>query len=131
MSKLISYKDLIYWQRSMDLVVAVYELTSKFPKSEIFGLTSQMKRCSISIPSNIAEGRRRGSRKEYRHFLVIAYASGAELETQIEIAKRLRLSQLLDFDQVDNLLDEIMRMLNKTLSTLRTQEPKNPQPNNV
>ena len=120
MSKLISYKDLIYWQRSMDLVVAIYKLTNKFPKSEIFGLTSQMRRCSISIPSNIAEGRRRGSRKEYRHFLVIAYASGAEPETQIEIAKKLQFGQSLDFDQSDNLLSEIMRMLNKTLSTLRT-----------
>ncbi|MBI3290691.1 four helix bundle protein [Candidatus Falkowbacteria bacterium] len=120
MPKSYSYQDLLYWQRSMDLVIAIYELTNEFPKSEIYGLASQMKRASISIPSNIAGGRRRGSRKEYHKFLIIAYASGAELETQIEIAKRLPLGQGLNFNQVDNLLNEVMRMLNKTLATLRT-----------
>lgn len=65
----------------MDLVVALYKMTEKLPKSEMFGLTSQMRRSVVSIPSNIAEGRRRGSRKDYRKFLIIAYASGAELET--------------------------------------------------
>ena len=88
-NKINTYRDLIVWQKSMDLVVEIYKLTKNFPKSEIYGLTSQMKRCAVSIPSNIAEGRRRGSRKDYRHFLIIAYGSGAELETQIEIVKRL------------------------------------------
>jgi len=108
-----SHKDLIVWQKSMDLVVRVYALTKSFPKEEIYGLTSQMKRAVISIPSNIAEGRRRGSRKDYHHFLVIAYGSGAELETQIEIAKRLPFGQSLNYTQVDSLLNEVMRMLNK------------------
>jgi len=80
-----SYKDLIVWQRSMELVIAVYFLTEKYPKSELYGLVSQMRRAAVSIPSNIAEGRRRGSKKEFRQFLIIAYSSGAELETQIEI----------------------------------------------
>ncbi len=117
-NKINSYKDLIVWQKSMDLVVEIYKLTEYFPKSEIYGLTSQMKRCVVSIPSNIAEGRRRGSRKDYRHFLIIAYGSGAELETQIEIVKRLQFNKNLDFIKADNLLNEIMRMLNKMLSML-------------
>lgn len=121
MNKLIqTYKDLIVWQRAMDLVKAVYDLTEKFPKSELYSLTSQMRRCAISIPSNIAEGRRRGSKKDYRQFLVIAYGSGAELETQIEIAKRLSFSKKLDYAKVDQPLLETMKMLNKMLSTLRS-----------
>ena len=114
-----TYKDLIVWQKSMDLVVEVYKLTEFFPKSEIYGLTSQIRRCAVSIPSNVAEGRRRGSKKDYRHFLIIAYGSGAELETQIEIAKRLQFNKNSDFIKVDSLLNEIMRMLNKMLSTLK------------
>ena len=120
MKKIFTYKDLIVWQRSMELVVEVYKLTSKFPKSEIYGLTSQMRRCAVSIPSNIAEGRRRGSKKDYRQFLIIAYSSGAELETQTEIARRLSLAENSDFAQVDNLLNEVMRMLNKILSVLKS-----------
>lgn len=104
----------------MDIVVEIYKLTECFPKSEIYGLTSQMKRCAVSIPSNIAEGRRRGSRKDYRHFLIIAYGSGAELETQVEIAKRLKFNKNLDFTKVNNLLNEVMRMLNKMLSVLKS-----------
>lgn len=84
-----SYKGLIVWQKSMDLVTKVYRLTESFPREEMYGLTSQVRRAAISIPSNIAEGRLRSSRKEFRNFLFTAYASGAELETQIEIAKRL------------------------------------------
>ena len=119
-NKINSYKDLIVWQKSMDLVVEIYKLTEYFPKSEIYGLTSQMRRCTISIPSNIAEGRRRGSKKDYRHFLIIAYGSGAELETQLEITKRLPFSKNIDFVKADGLLNEVMRMLNKMLSMLAT-----------
>ena len=84
-----SHKDLIVWQRSLELVTAVYELTELFPKTELYGLASQMRISAVSIPSNIAEGKRRGSRKDFRHFLLNSFGSGAELETQIEIAKRL------------------------------------------
>lgn len=115
-----SYKDLIVWQKSMDLVTAVYELTVQFPQSELFGLVPQMKRCAISIPSNIAEGRRRGSKKDYRQFLIIAFGSGAELETQIEIAKRLPFSNNLDYSTVDILLNEVMKMLNAMTASLRS-----------
>ncbi|MFA6533846.1 MAG: four helix bundle protein [Patescibacteria group bacterium] len=114
-----TYKDLIVWQKAMDLVVAIYELTEKYPKTELYGLTSQTKRSAVSVPSNIAEGRRRGTQKDYRQFLIIAYASGAELETQVEIAKRLPFSQGLNFSKVDGLLDEVMRMLNKMTTILK------------
>ena len=107
-----TYKDLIVWQKSMELVVNLYELTEKFPKSEMYGLISQMRRAAVSIPSNIAEGRRRGGEKEYRQFLLIAFGSGAELETQIEIVKRLPFGKQLDYNKNDSLLDEVMKMLN-------------------
>lgn len=110
--KVNSYKDLIVWQKSMDLVVYIYEVTEQFPKSEMYGLTSQMRRSAVSIPPNIAEGRRRGGYKEYHHFLQTAYASGAELETQIEIAKRLPFGKNLNYEKADQLLNEVMRMLN-------------------
>ena len=123
-----SYKDLIVWQKSIELVLAVYELTEQFPKSEIYGLTSQMRRASVSISSNIAEGKMRGSRKEYRHFLLNAIGSGAELETQIEIAKRLPFSQHLNFSKVNPLLEEIMKMLNVLIQKLNSSEPNTYNP---
>ena len=120
MAQINTYKDLIVWQRSMELVVATYNLTENFPRTEQYGLSSQMRRSVISIPSNIAEGRRRGSRRDYHHFLIIAYGSGAELETQTEIAKRLPFGKSLDYLKIDQLLEEVMKMLNKILSNLRT-----------
>ena len=115
-----SYKDLIVWQKSVQLVVEVYVLTDCFPKFEIYGLTSQMRRAAISIPSNIAEGRRRSSRKEFRHFLTNSFGSGAELETQVEIAKLLSFSKNLDYGKLDSLLEEVRKMLNKMISNLNS-----------
>lgn len=114
-----TYKDLIVWQKAMDLVVAVYALTENYPKSEMYGLTSQIRRSAVSIPSNIAEGRRRSSKKDFCHFLVISFGSGSELETQLEITKRLPFGKNLDFSTPDKLLDEVMRMLNKMISSLQ------------
>ncbi len=114
-----TYKDLIVWQKGMDLVTEIYNLTEQFPRSEIYGLTSQIRRAAVSIPSNIAEGRRRGTRKDFRQFLLISFGSGAELETQIEICKRLAFGRDLDYNKVDSLLDEIMRILNKLTNELR------------
>ncbi len=119
--KVQSYKDLIVWQKAMNLVVEIYAITEKFPQQELYVLTSQMRRAAISIPSNIAEGRRRGTRKDYRQFLLIAYGSGSELETQIEIAKRLSLGKGVDFSQADLHLDEVMRMLNVMVGKLGSQ----------
>lgn len=106
------YKDLMVWQKTMDLVVAVYELTEQFPREELYELTSQIRRCAVSMPSNIAEGSKRGTKKDFGHFLNIAFGSGAELETQIEIAKRLPFGKNLDYSKVDELLEESMKMLN-------------------
>ena len=77
--------------------MSVYNLTEQYPKSELYGLVSQTRRAAVSIPSNIAEGRMRGGKKEFCQFLLIAYASGGELETQLELARRLSLGKALDF----------------------------------
>lgn len=113
-----SYRDLIVWQKAVDLVIAIYEVTEQYPRKHLYGLAAHTEKTAVSIPSNIAEGRRRGTRKDYRHFIIIAYGSGAELETQIEIAKRLPFGKSIDFTKVDSLLDEVMRMLNKMSTSL-------------
>ena len=123
-SKIYSYKDLVVWQRAMELVVAIYELTEKYPHAELYGLVSQMRRSAVSIPSNIAEGRRRGGRKEFHQFLLIAYVSGAELETQIEISRRLSFGEKLNYTEVTRCLDEVMRMLNKMTASLKSYKLK-------
>ena len=102
----------------MELVKAVYRLTDHYPTSERYGLTEHTRRTAISIPSNIAEGRGRSSRNDFCRFLKIAYASGCELETQIELAKQLALCDLEYFKEVDELLDHVMRMLNKMTNAL-------------
>src|SRR5713101_373268 len=84
-----SYKDLVAWQKSMDLVTATYRATAKFPKDELFGLTSQARRAAVSIPSNIAEGQGRLSEREFRYFLGQARGSLMELETQLQVAENL------------------------------------------
>lgn len=111
-----SYKDLIVWQKAMSLVEEIYFLTNKFPRDEIYGIISQMKRCAVSIPSNIAEGRRRGSKKDFYRFLQISYGSGAELETQLEISKRLKFCPLEEFKKSELLLEEVMKILNKIIN---------------
>lgn len=113
-----SHKDLIVWQKAMELVVEVYDLVAKFPREELYGLTSQIRRSAVSMPSNIAEGRGRGTRKDFKQFLNIAYASGAELETQLEISRRLKFMSSEDSTRADDLLEEVMKMLNKMRSTL-------------
>lgn len=119
-----SYKDLIVWQRASQLAVAVYELTAQFPESEKFGLYSQMQRAAVSIASNIAEGRHRSSRRDFRRFLYIAFSSGTELESQVFIAKQLKQTSACDYTKVDSLLDETMRMLNSMIQKLSTQKAK-------
>ncbi len=116
--KIESYKNLIVWQKALELVFLIYELTENFPKEEIYGLSSQMKRAAISIPSNIAEGSRRSSRKDFRNFLLNAYGSGSELETQIEIAKRLKFGKEEIHSKIDTTLSEILRRLNTLTNNL-------------
>ena len=107
-----SYRDLEVWQKAMDLVVICYQLTEKFPKSEIYGLVDQLKRAAVSVPANIVEGRQRQYSKEFLQHLSIAYASLAEVETHVQIAGRLN---YIDEEQIGNLLNktaELGRMLN-------------------
>jgi four helix bundle protein len=120
-TKITSYKDLTVWQKSMHLCEEIYLITQEFPKSELYGLTSQIRRCCVSIPSNIAEGFLRGHRAEYRQFLRIAYSSGAELETQLLIAVRIGYLKQEEFDKLNSLLEEVMKMLNKLISVLITK----------
>lgn len=119
MTYLKSYKELIVWQKSIPLVKAIFILTNKFPKSELYGLISQMRRAAVGIPSNIAEGYGRKSTKEYTQFYSIAYGSALELETQIIIAEELELAKKEDFVKVEGLLNEILRMLNSMTSKMR------------
>ena len=89
MAEIKSHRDLVAWQRGMDLVVRVYGLTKEWPREEIYGLTAQARRAAVSVPANIAEGYGRSGRASYVHFLKIAQGSLKELETHIEIAERL------------------------------------------
>jgi four helix bundle protein len=114
-----SYRDLVVWQKAMDLTIEVYNLTAKYPKTELYTLVSHTRKSAISIPSNIAEGRSRGSRKDFIKFLIIAFGSSAELETQLEIAQRLKFILADDSKQAKNLLEEVMKMLNKAIKTLK------------
>ncbi|MEO6077768.1 MAG: four helix bundle protein [Candidatus Andersenbacteria bacterium] len=113
-----SYRDLIVWQKSIQLVVELYKITKNFPREEIYGLTSQMRRSAVSIPSNIAEGRNRGTKKDYTQFLRIAYGSGAELETQITICKQIEDTKSLNYAKLESLLSEVMKMLNVMIQKL-------------
>lgn len=118
MTYIKSYKDLIVWQKSILLVKEIFIFTEKFPKSELYGLTSQMRRAAVSIPSNIAEGYGRKYRKEYVQFCSIAYGSGLELETQIIIAKELEFASKEDCDKIEELLNEVLRMLASMISKM-------------
>ena len=104
-----SYKNLLVWQKSMDLVEEIYVITKKLPPEELYGLSSQMRRAAISIPSNIAEGSRRKDLPEYIQFLRISDGSSAELETQLALCRRLY--QHIDCSKADALLEEIQKML--------------------
>lgn len=114
-----SYKDLVAWQKSMDLVSAVYRASQGFPKEEIFGLVSQIRRSAVSVPSNIAEGHARTSRKEFQYFLSNARGSLAELETQLTIAHQLAYIDETGINQLLDRLGEVGRILNGLLTALK------------
>jgi len=115
------YRQVIVWQKSMELVPVVYNLTYLLPDTEKYGLISQIRRSVVSIPSNIAEGKMRGSRKEYLQFLIIARASGAELETQLQILKNIKMNDNVCYPKTIELLEEVMKMLNSIIFTIREQ----------
>ena len=114
-----SFRDLQVWQRSMELTLVVYRLTQKFPREEVYGLTSQLRRCAVSIPSNIAEGQGRLNTREFKQFLGIARGSNCELQTQLEIARRLALGDPKLIDEAEGLAHEIGRMIFTILGKLR------------
>ena len=114
-----SYKDLIVWKKAIELVLAIYKLTKRFPKTEQYGLISQLRRAAVSIPSNIAEGYARQHLPEYIQFLSVAYGSCAELETQLIIAQRLKYGITSDYEKVLSLLEEVSKILNAMRRTLR------------
>lgn len=106
-----SYKDLLVWKKAIQLVKQVYLITDKFPASEKFGLVNQLRRASVSIPSNIAEGYGRRSSKERRQFIALARGSASEVETQLIIAKELDFVTDKEFEETENLLTEVLKML--------------------
>jgi four helix bundle protein len=116
------YKKLEVWKEAMILVTEVYQLTKKFPKEELYALTSQIKRCSVSIPSNIAEGAGRNGRKEFISFLGIAGGSCCELDTQLILAERLGYLDSTDTIAVLARLESIKRMNVKLIQSLKSAE---------
>jgi len=114
-----SYKDLIAYQKAYELVLNIYKVTKDFPKIEQFGLVSQMRRASVSIPSNIAEGYRRKNRKEYIQFLNIAYGSSGELETQISLSHDLAMLGDNNFKTLQGLIEEVSKLLFNLLKSLK------------
>ena len=117
--KIKSYKDLNIWKRSIGVVENIYKITKNFPKEEMYGLTSQLRRSAISIPSNIAEGFARFSNKEYKQFLFISLGSYAELFTQIIVALRLDYLESKKADQLLNEIDEISKMTMSLIKKLK------------
>jgi len=113
-----SYRDLIVWQRSVQMTVAVYRLTVGFPKEEIFGLTSQLRRAGVSVPSNIAEGYGRMSQSEYKQFLGMARGSNLEVQTQLFIARELGYGNAQELRQAEGLSMEVGKMLQAIIRNL-------------
>ena len=112
-SNVRSFRDLKVWQMAVTLVVEIYAVTRRFPTDERFGLTMQLRRASVSVASNIAEGHVRHSRREYRHFIAFARGSIAEIETQLLIAERLRHATPSDLAIANDLAGQVARMLNR------------------
>lgn len=119
MEKIKSFKELRIWQKGIEIVKDVYTLTKKLPKEELYGLTSQMRRSAISIPSNVAEGFKRYHNKEYSQFLYIALGSIGELETQIIIARELKFIADKELIAISEKIDHISRMISSLIGKLR------------
>jgi four helix bundle protein len=112
------YKDLIVWQKAMELVTDIYRETAKFPHDEIYGLTSQVRRAAVSVPSNIAEGQGRLSENEFRHFLGLARGSLMEVETQLRIAENLSYIQHEDSLKLEQAASEVGKILNGLIAKI-------------
>src|SRR5271166_4739089 len=114
-----SYRDLVAWQKAMDLVAAIYQISASFPREELYGLTSQLRRAAVSVPSNIAEGQGRRGAAEFRHFLKQASGSLMEVETQIMIAERLCYVSPETAEQVLGSAAELGKVLNGLMNSLQ------------
>ena len=113
------FKDLIVWQKAMDLVTDVYRVTDSFPKREVYSLTDQIRRAAVSVPSNIAEGQGRLTTGEFRHFLGIARGSNCELQTQLEIARTLGFGDRTRIDEAEACSHEVSKMISAILEATK------------
>src|SRR5512145_1467781 len=120
-NKIRTHKDLVVWQKAVDLVVEIYNMTKSFPKEEVYGLVSQMRRAAVSIPANIAEGAARQTKKEFMQFIHIAKGSLAELDTHLIIAARLMYIKESGTEAIRLKMDEIRRMLSGLLQHCKTR----------
>ncbi|MGD0346302.1 MAG: four helix bundle protein [Terracidiphilus sp.] len=121
-----SFRELTVWQKSMQLATGIYKLTRAFPREETYGLASQLRRAAVSIPSNIAEGHGRSGVAEYRHFLWIARGSNFEIQTQLEIARSLKMGDSQLLKESEALSQEIGKMLYALLDKLRPKAQARP-----
>jgi four helix bundle protein len=122
--KVKSYKDLVVWQKAMDLVEMIYHVTKDFPTDERYGLTNQLRRAAVSIPSNIAEGQARHSTAEFKNFLSIARGSLAEVETQLLIARRLNYIEPEKLAELVDVQAEVNKMTSALMSKLAARVAK-------
>ena len=123
------HKNLRVWNESMELAKKVYQLTACFPREELYGLVSQMRRCAVSIPSNIAEGYGRGTNAELIHFLYISLGSSNELDSQLELSRRFSYITDEDFVLVDGLNNSVNKMIQSLIYVRKKQNPVScPQP---
>jgi four helix bundle protein len=119
-----SYRDLVVYQKAYRLSLAIYQVTRGYPKEEVYGLVSQMRRSAVSIPCNIAEGYRRGHRGEYLQFLHIAYGSCGELETLLSLSNDLALIDKATFETLYQLQEEVSRLLRGLIASLSTRQKR-------
>jgi four helix bundle protein len=113
-----SYKDLIVYQKGYKLSLEIYQITKNYPKEEIYGLVSQMRRSAVSIPCNTSEGYRRGHRKEYIQFLYMAHGSCAELETLLSLSYDLNMIDKINFEKLYSMQEEVSKLLRGLISSL-------------
>jgi four helix bundle protein len=114
-----SFRDLVVWQKSLELAVRAYSMTRDFPREELYGLTSQIRRSAVSVPSNIAEGQGRLSTGEFRQFLGIARGSNFEFQTQLEVARSLGMGDPKRIDEAEALSHEVGKMLYAMLDKIK------------
>lgn len=120
MGEIKTYKDLLIWQKGFQIVIAIYKLVKTFPQEELYALTNQIKRASVSVPSNIAEGYGRNKEKSFNHFIDIARGSLYELETQLLLSKELEfISDNELFNHILNLIEEESKMINSFSKKLK------------